>query len=138
MSAFNALNAALATKLRTGTALTALLACTGAVYYMEAPDNAALDYVVYSLQGGGDTNDTANRVKDLVYYIRAYSDDSAAKAGSIDAQIDALIHGTTLTVTGWANIWCAREEDIALIEDYPSGVHIYNAGGMYRIMLDKN
>lgn len=138
MSAFNPLNAALAAKLRGGTALTALLAGTTSVYYMEAPDNAALDYVIFSPQGGGDTNDTANRVKNLVYYIRGYSNVSAAKAGSIDAQADALIHGAALIVTGWANIWCAREEDIALVEDYPNGVHLYNAGGMYRIMLDKN
>jgi len=138
MSAFNALNAALSAKLRGGTALTALLAGTTSVYHMEAPDNAALDYVVFSAQGGGDTNDTANRVKNLVYYIRGYSDDSAARAGSIDAKIDALIHNSTLTVSGWANIWCAREEDIETVEDYPNGVHIWGAGGMYRIMLDQN
>jgi hypothetical protein len=72
----------------------------------------------------------------MVYYIRAYATNSTL-AGSIDAQIDALIHKKTLTVTGWSNIWTAREDNIETTEDAPNGEVIYSSGAYYRIRLDE-
>ena len=138
MSAFNALNTAIYSTLSGGTALTTMLAGTTSVYNMQAPDNATFDYVVFNVQGGGDENMTANRTKNLVLFVRAYSRTGPAKAGSIDAQIDALLHGKTLTVAGWANFWSAREEDLESFEAPEDGSHVWMAGGTYRFRLDKN
>lgn len=138
MSAQNALNAAVYSKLSGGTALTALLATTSSVYYLQAPDGAALDYVVFSYQGGGDENWTSHRTKNLMLFARGYSKTGPAQAGSIDAQIDALLHGTTLTVSGWTNFWTAREEDVSLVETDPAGKHIWMSGGMYRVRAEKS
>lgn len=138
MSVFNALNATIYSLLSGGTALTTLLAGSTSVYYLQAPDNATFDYVVYSWQAGGDENMTANRTKNQLLFARGYSKTGPAKAGSIDAQIDALLHGKTLTVAGWANFWTAREEDLAAFETAKDESHIWMAGGTYRIRLDKN
>jgi len=138
MSAFNALNTAIYSTLSAGTTLTALLAGTSAIYNMQAVDGATFDYVVWNTQGGGDDNLTAHRTKNLVLFVRGYSSTSAARAGSIDTQIDALLHKAVLTVSGWSNFWAAREEDVATVEVTESGNKIWMAGGMYRLRLAAN
>jgi Protein of unknown function (DUF3168) len=135
VSAFNALNTAIYSTLSAGTALTALLAGSTSIYNMQAPDGAEFDYAVWNHQGGGDMNLTAHRVKDLVVFVRAYSTTSAARAGSIDAQIDTLLHKQVLSVSGWSNFWLAREEDLATVEVTEAGNTIWMAGGLYRVRL---
>ena len=138
MSAFNALNTAIYSTLSAGTALTALLAGTTAIYNMQAPDGATLPYCIFNMQGGGDDNMTAHRTKSLVMFVRGYSSTSAARAGSIDAQIDALLHNAVLSVSGWSNFWLAREEDMATAEVTEAGNTIWMAGGLYRLRIGKN
>ena len=133
MSAFTALNTGLYSTLSGGTALTTLLGGT-AVYYLHAPEGASLPYVVWNYQGGGDENQTPSRMKNLLLFIRGYAA-TPSLAGSIDTQVDALLHGQTLTVSGWTNFWTNREEDLALVEYEPTGENIYMAGGMYRVRL---
>lgn len=135
MSAFNAINTTVYSTLSAGTALTALLAGSTSIYNMQAPDGATFDYCVWNLQGGGDDNLTAHRTKNLVLFVRAYSSTSAARAGSIDLQIDALLHKKVLSVSGWSNFWTAREEDIATVEVTESGNTIWMCGGLYRVRL---
>jgi len=139
----NVLNAAIYTTLQAGTALTALLAGTTSafpmnIYHLQAQDNAPLPYVVFSIQAGGDENQTPKRRKNNLLYIRGYSDTSAANAGSIDTEIDALLNGQAITSAGWANIYTRRENDIELIENLPSGEKIYCMGGFYRMRNEQN
>jgi len=139
MSAFNVLNATIYSALSGGTALTALLHGTTSVYYMQAPDAASLDYVVWNWQAGPtDDNETSRRAVGGLAFVRAYSATSAARAGSIDAQIDALLHGAELTVSGWNNFWTAREESLSNVETDDAGRQIYMAGATYRVRLGKN
>lgn len=138
MSVFNALNTSLYEVLQASTALTGLLAGTTSIYHKQAPDGVELDYIVFNVQGGGDENLTPNRTKNLVCFVRGFSGSGAAKAGSIDAQIDVVLHGQTLTVAGWTNFWLARETDLEAVEVTKSGEKIDMAGGFYRIKLDKN
>src|SRR3990167_5745023 len=132
-----ALNTAVYSRLNGATALTALLAGTTAIYALQAPEAAAYPYVVYNVQGGGDTNDTQNRVKDLVIFVRGYSKLGNAQAGSIDAQIDTALHLVPFTVSGWTDIWLARETDLETVETPPTGGQIWMNGGLYRVILDK-
>jgi hypothetical protein len=134
----NALDSALYTKLQATAGLTSLLAGTTSIYHMQAPEGAVLPYAVFSLQGGGDQNDTANRMKNVVVFVRAYSGASAAQAGSIDAQIDTALHLQSLSVTGWTSVWLAREQDLELTENVPNGAPVYMSGGLYRVRLDKD
>ena len=132
----NEVNQAIFQKLQAGTALTALLAGTTSIYHLQPPDNTAMPYVIFNLQGGGDENQTPSRMKNLVYFIRGYSSASAAAAGSIDAQVDSLFHGGTIGVSGWNPFWLNREVDLENIENLPSGEKAYMAGGMYRLRMD--
>ena len=134
----NATDTAIYSRLQGGTALTSLLSGTTAVYHLMAPEGATLPYVVWSIQGGGDTNLTRHRVKNIIYFVRAYSGVSQAQAGSIDAQIDAALHLTPLSVSGWTDLWLAREQDLELVEVQPTGRNVYMAGGLYRQISEKN
>jgi hypothetical protein len=134
MSVFNACNAGVFTKLAGGTALVGSLGGT-AIYYLQAPEGAALPYVVFSLQAGGPLNVNPSDMRDEVYFVRAYAS-TPGMAGTIDAQCSALLHRQALSVSGYTNIWTARESDLALVENPPSGRPVFMAGGLYRIKID--
>lgn len=137
----NVLDTAIYSRLNGATALTSLLAggtIGTSIFSLQAPKNAAYPYVVFSHQGGGDDNDTQNRTKNLIRYVRAYGT-ANAQAGSIDAQIDAALHLIPFSnVSGWTTMWLAREEDIELVENPPTGNQVFTQGGLYRIRLDKD
>lgn len=134
----NALNQALFSRLASTSAITSLLAeGSASIYHLQAKNNATLPYIVFSQQGGGDENETANRTKNLLKFVRAYSGVSALQAGSIDAQIDTALHLVPLTVSGWTDFWLAREEDLETVETEPNGQKKYMQGGFYRLRLDK-
>lgn len=124
--------AALYTTMTGGTALTALLAGTASVYDMQAPDNATLPYVVFSLQAGGPDNLDNNDLEQNVWNIRGYSATSPKAATLIFEQVDLLLDRVNISITGFNTLWCAREENYKLVEETPNG-RIYSAGGMYRI-----
>ena len=131
----NVLETAIYDKLRTGTALTALLGGTTSVYNQTVPASETGGCVVFTPSGGGDDNLCPSRSKSLLYDIKAVSATSPAAAGLIDAQIDARLHRATLTVTGWQNILLRREGDFAYTETTPEGARWYHNGGRYRIRL---
>jgi hypothetical protein len=129
------LNTALYSRLSAATALTNLLSGTAAIYSLQAPEGATLPYVTYSVQGGGDENMTPHRTKNLMVFVRAYSNTNA-RAGSIDAQIDAALHLVPFTgVTGWTSVWLARETDLETVENPPTGGQVFMNGGMYRAIF---
>jgi len=132
----NELDTALYTRLQTTSGLTSLLAGTTSIYHLQAPEGATLPYCVFNIQGGGDLNQTRHRVKNLVLFVRAYSGSSAAQAGSIDAQIDTALHLNPLTVSGWTDLWLARETDLETVQNEPSGRQVWMAGGMFRCLIE--
>jgi hypothetical protein len=133
----NILNAAIYNKLQAGTALTALLAGTTAIYNMQAPEGATYPYIIFSYHAGGDENLTNSRMKNYLYFIRGYSTVSAAMAGSIDDQIDALLHGGSLAITGYDLFWMVRDTDVQLVETLPNTGVTFMDGALYRIRFDK-
>jgi hypothetical protein len=127
---FNELNTAIYNKLSAGTTLTNLLGGT-AIYYLQAPNDTALPYVVWSFQGGGDENQISLRMKNIVMYVRGYAESHSA-AGSIADAIDDLLHDGSVTAAGWTNFWATGIQDIGLVENLPGGKQVYSAGGLYR------
>jgi hypothetical protein len=132
---FGAMGTALYDTLTGGTAPTALVTTLGgsAIYQDQAPDTASLPYVIYSHQGGGPDNFPAGMTNDI-WYIRGYAA-TRAQAFTIDSQIDSLITGKTITVSGFTNFWTVREEHISLVENPPDGGKIYSLGALYRVRL---
>ena len=122
-----ALNTALYSKLG-GTAT----AAGAAVFYLGAPDAQPLPFIVWDYAADRDTNYTPNRVKDSLVFIRAYAATPAA-AGTIDGQIDALLHMKPLTITGYNNFWIARENAYSLEQTDQAGKKSYMAGAEYRV-----
>ena len=137
----NELNAAIQARLEGMTAASTLARLQNggiapAICHKQAPEGQAFPYIVYN-SFGNDDNETQNRTKNKLVTIIAYSGVSDAQAGTIDAAIDAACHLVPLTVSGWTNFWMARETDIELIENQPSGKRIYAQGADYRVRLDK-
>lgn len=135
MSVLAAVKTGIYTALTSGTALTAQLSGTTAIYWEQAPDHESLPYVVYSQVAGGPLNITPSDIREAIYYIRgyAYSDDTAA---NIDNAISNILHGHTLSIAGYTNYRTQREEDITTLDIEPSGERVYSAGAYYRISLD--
>ena len=115
--------------------MTALLAGTTSVYHLQAPDNATLPYVVFNQQGGGPLNVNPSDLREPLYFVRGYAS-TANTAGSIDAQVNNLLHKQTLSVVGYTNVSTQREEEFETVEITPSGEKIYMAGAFYRVTLD--
>jgi hypothetical protein len=136
MSVFNKIATALYSTLSSGTALTTLLSGTTAVYNTKAPDTATLPYVVFSHQAGQPLNINPSDIRDEVYWIRAITQSSLGYAGSIDAQICNLLHGKTLSVSGYTNFNTVREQEVQLVDTQPDGADNFIAGAMYRIQID--
>lgn len=136
MSIDNALNEGISTQLVGGTALISALGGT-AIFYQQAPDHQRRPFVVWSFVAGGDENATSHRSKNKVMLVRSFAD-NPEQAGTIDALVDARLHLQAITVSGWSNFWTARETDVALVENEPSGDKVYMAGGMYRVRLEQN
>ncbi len=107
-----------------------------AVYYLTAPDNQALPYVIWDYVADQDENFDANRTKNSLVFIRAFAATPQA-AEAIDAQIDAKLHLQTLTVTGWTNFWTARENAYSSESTDQAGRRVYMSGAEYRIRNDK-
>ena len=131
------LNTAIYSKLNGATALTSLLSGTAAIYALQATESAVYPYVVFNVQGGGDMNESPHRVKNLVVFVRAYGTVNS-QAGSIDAQIDTALHLVPFSgVSGWTNLWMAREQDLERVENPPTGGQVFMNGGLYRCYFEK-
>lgn len=133
----NELDAAIYTRLQSAGSITSLLAGTTAIYHLQAPKGQDYAYIVFSSQSEITENRTQHVTDNDIIFIRAYSAESAAEAGSIDARIRTAVHLVPLTVTGWSNYWLAREQALETVENDPSGRAIYMRGANYRIRLEK-
>jgi len=131
MSIQRALNAAIYTKIG-GTATTA----GTAVFYLNAPDNQALPYIIWDYVNEGDENDHGRRSKNVVVSIKAYAA-KATDAGTIDGQIDTALHNVTISVTGWNNFLSRRENGYSTVNTDQAGIKTYMSGADYRFRFEK-
>lgn len=135
MATLNAVKAALYTKLTGGTALTALLSGTAAVYESLAPSGAQAPYVIYQKQAGSGayTLGDGKATDTHVFLVKAVTDEPSAKrAGEIREQIDILLDRGSLTITGGTALLIRRGSDV----EYPElaeGRRINHVGATYRI-----
>lgn len=132
-SPIHLLETGLHTLLSGGTALTGELGGT-AIYNKIAPPDVSLPVVIFQWQGGGDENLTPGRQRNPVYTIKGVAT-TQAKAAALDGHIDTLMHGGSITATGYTNFWTKREGDVDYVETDAAGNAVYHIGGMYRIRL---
>lgn len=107
------------------------------IYNKQAPQSPEDKYVIFQQQGGGDVNDTPIRERNILYSVFGVAL-TQEDAGAVDTEIDTALHLATLTITGWSNLWLARETDINFSEIDGGGVTRYRAGAIYRVIMDKS
>ena len=129
----NAVDDAVFNALAAGTALTTALGGTES-YCQLATQGAALPYVVFFQSSGLDENSSPRRARRMMYTVKAVSDDQD-EAGDLDAYLDALLHESTLTVTGYGNYRTYRENDIEYVEQTLAGLTVYHRGAQYGIWI---
>lgn len=116
--------------------LTTLLAAgTAGVFNALARQGASYPLVVFQQQSGVDDNKSPHRARQLLYLVKGIAQGPMDAAGSIDAQIDAVLHGAVLTVTGWTNVSLLRERDVRYAEVGADGKRYTHSGGIYRVRL---
>jgi hypothetical protein len=106
------------------------------IYNKQAPQNPNDRYVIFSQQAGGDVNDTPIRERNVLYTVMGIAL-TQEKAAAIDTDIDTALHLAELTISGWSNLWLARETDININQIDSGGVTRYHVGGIYRVIMDK-
>ncbi len=107
------------------------------IYNKQAPQDPDDNYVIFNQQGGGDVNDTPIRERNVLYTVFGIAL-TQEKAGAIDTDIDDALHLAELTISGWANLWLARETDVNISQIDSGGATRYHVGGIYRIVMDKS
>lgn len=125
-------------KLAGGTALTSLIGgtVTPRIYNKLAPDEAVFPFVLFSQQAGGPMNINPSELTENIIFVRAWGETDASARAVFDA-VDGLLDKATLTISGYTNLWCARETDLDNVETLPDGTRRIMYGGLYRIQTDK-
>lgn len=101
------------------------------VYPLQAPQDAALPYVIVTYVAGGDTNESPSRVVDMVYQITAWAADQPTARQIADA-LESALHNQSLTISGWNHIATTQEGLLADVET--EGMQQYwMRGAEYRI-----
>lgn len=132
----NSLEVALRQKLAADGTLIGLLGGTS-VFNALAPQGSTYPQVQFGLQAGTDDNESLRRSKQMVYLVKGVAQAGGmTAAGAIDDRCDAILNGSTLTVSGWRIFWMRRESDVRYAEQAEDGKTYFHAGGLYRIRLE--
>lgn len=132
-SAESLIETGLRSALTAGTALVGQVGGTAAprIYNHIAPPASTLPYIVYTLVGGGDLNDTPTRAGEWLYQVGVFGT-ALAQCGTIDGYVEDLLNGGSVSISGWSNYWCARESPYRLSETVGK-VTVYHVGAVYRV-----
>lgn len=138
----NAVETALYGKLAGVSGITSLLSANDAIFNQRAEEDdpgspVVLPYIIFQQMSEIDDNKSPHRAKQLLYLVKGVSGSGFLEAGAIDAAIDAALHGSSLTVSGWSSIVLWRESSVRFVEDIPAGGSVYHAGGVYRLRIAK-
>lgn len=115
-------------------ASSALITALGgtAIYRLQAPPGAALPYVIFSLNAGGDANVSPRDESDTLWLVKAVDDD-ATTAGSIADLIRTTLHDADLTLDGgWTAYRCQHTQIVEYVENIERRQY-FHSGGLYRI-----
>jgi hypothetical protein len=136
----NETDAAIYSKLTGGSALMALLADADpvSVYSWQAPNTAPYPFVVFNDQADTENNDTSHQLHNMIYQVRGFTKASMKAAKAIDYQIRLLLHFASLIVSNHSVLRCERIGAVRFVENQQSTDKVYSAGGLYRIVVERN
>lgn len=110
---------------------------TGGIHRRKAPPGSGdLTVVIYDLDDGRDIKVLgASAWLDTVWNVRAVCEGlSTAPADAAYAAVHALLEGAVLTINGFTNLYCRREQLLSYDEDVEGGKTYQHVGGTYRVV----
>ena len=134
--AIDALNAAIYDHLNGSSAVTTLLSSATAIYYAQAPANAALPYVVYSIAGGGDDHLTPQASVDVRYTIKGVAK-TAQTAGAIAGALRTALHEVEPSTGSPWTIYRCQADGMFMYPENDAKEQFWHAGDTYRIRATK-
>lgn len=103
------------------------------MYLDQAPDGAALPYVVYSIVSSVPQDTFAEKLDETLVQFSLFSETAgAAEITDMYSDLRTLFDDATLTITGNTHIWCAFRN---LVTMYESGVRHWAAD--YSILMER-
>lgn len=108
------------------------------IYESQAPQGAALPYVVFSpITWGEDVAEHAHYriMQTWLYQVVGHVENDFAQLETIANRIDAALDRTSGTVTGGTVLFCAREREIVPPPTNEAGIVFRQAGGEYRLTV---
>ena len=130
----DAVNKAIYTKLTGFTALTSQLGGASTVYFGQAPLDAELPYVVYTIAGGGEDNDVPLDGGDITYYVKGVAK-TASSAGAIADSIRSALHEQTIAIDAPWTVYRCQHEQVLMFAENVERDQYWHAGGSYRIKI---
>jgi hypothetical protein len=125
---------ALVTKLTGDATLAAMLSGAGAIYHRRAPRTARTPFIVFDLNAGSSISMFGGgEITDDVWMIKAVDNNSSAsRAEDIDLRIKAVLHGSTIPLTGGGTASVLRETRINYAENEGDDTW-QHVGATYRV-----
>lgn len=116
-----------------------LVLATGGVCNTKAEQNTKPPYVVFQVSAKEDDYYSfTGRGGDAVYIVKAVTQEPWPKvAATIDTEIDSLLQDATLSISGFGQLLCRRQNDIYLTENV-GGEDFTHQGGLYSIQADQS
>jgi hypothetical protein len=105
------------------------------VYAHQAPQGAALPYVIFKPTAGGDLNLSPSRLVECRYEIECIADTLAEARQGTD-YLDTALHEQPLTVSGWNHLGTTGLGLVSRVDNL-DGRQYWRRGGSFRIRLSK-
>lgn len=105
-------------------------------YEVFAPAETDAPFGLIRFLSGGDQNTSPTRdvrLRLLIVGVGA----TPAQARSICDAVDAELHNTELSISGWSNYRCMADDEYVM-PDLFEGKQVYQRGKVFGIWLDKN
>lgn len=101
-----------------------------------APANTSAPFGLIRFLSGGDQNTSPTRdvrLRVLIIGVGA----TPAQARTICDAVDAELHASELSISGWSNYRCMADDEFVLVDQF-EGKQVYQRGKVFGIWLDKN
>ncbi len=138
----DAVNEAIYNKLNGSSGVTSLLSSATSIYFGQAPTGATLPYIIYTIAGGGEDNDSPIDAGDITYYIKGVAKSTttysgAARGGQIAEAIRSALHESTPAIDSPWTIYRCQHKEPFMFPENSEREQFWHVGGSYRIRISQ-
>lgn len=113
-------------------ALTALLSSSSAIYFGQAPLEAAKPYIVYSINSGGDDHLSPTESVDVRYTVKVVAD-TAQSAGAVAGAIRNALHEIEIALDSPWTCYRMQADGILMYPENIANRQFWHAGHLFRL-----